>query len=135
MTDSHPEDILSWAQRIMVMKNGKIIQKGTPEKIYRQPVNEYVAGLFGTFNNVDLGKGVLATILHTNKKGKLLIRGEQFVLGPKRRNSIPGKVVQVRFYGSYYELELDCSGTILVVKTQISTFAEGDRVYVSMLKP
>lgn len=128
-----PEDILSWADKIMVMQNGRIIQKGTPEKIYRQPVNEYVAGLFGTFNKVDPRQKTLAKIVRAKKhKKELLIRGEQFVLGPKRRNSIPGRVTQVKFYGSYYELEINCSGTILMIKTQTSTCAEGDPVYVSM---
>lgn len=130
-----PEDILSWAHRVMVMKNGRIIQKGTPEKIYRQPVNEYVAGLFGTFNKVDPGQKALVNIVRAKKhKRELLIRGEQFVLGPKRKKSIQGRVIQIKFYGSYYELDINCSGTVLTIKTQTSTFTEGDPVYVSMLK-
>ncbi len=43
-------DSLSWAETIIVMKEGQIIQYGTPEQIYNQPVNEYCAGLFGEYN-------------------------------------------------------------------------------------
>ncbi|HPH47837.1 MAG TPA: ABC transporter ATP-binding protein, partial [Chryseolinea sp.] len=51
MLVSHdPADSLSWADEILVMKEGKVIQSGSPEEIYRNPINEYVAGLFGTYN-------------------------------------------------------------------------------------
>src|SRR5688572_11260170 len=45
-----PQDTLSWADEIMVISGGEIIQKATPEEIYQNPVNEYVAGLFGSYN-------------------------------------------------------------------------------------
>jgi iron(III) transport system ATP-binding protein len=50
LTSHDPHDTLSWADEIIVMKEGKIIQQGTPETIYQQPVNEYVAGMFGRYN-------------------------------------------------------------------------------------
>lgn len=129
-----PEDILSWAHKVMVMKSGRIIQKGPPEKIYWQPVNEYTAALFGTFTILESGQTAFAKILRAKKITKtLLVRGEQFVIGPKRRNSIRGKVVQVKFFGSYSELEVNCSGTIIVAKTLNRTHKEGAAVYVSIV--
>lgn len=47
-----PQDMLSWADRIMVMHNGRVLQQAAPEEIYLQPINNYVAGLFGPFNTV-----------------------------------------------------------------------------------
>ena len=39
-------DVLAWADEIMVLHWGRVVQQGSPETIYRQPVSEYVAGLF-----------------------------------------------------------------------------------------
>ncbi len=128
-----PEDILSWAHKIIVLKDGRIVQKGTPEKIYAQPHNEYTAGLLGTFTAIDPNVGPFSGIrsLKTTRK-KILLRGEQFKLGSRRKNAIQGKVIQVRFLGSYYEVEINCSGTIVIARTQTCAVAAGDSVYVSI---
>ena len=47
-------DILSWAETILVMKDGLVIQQDAPEQVYKQPVNEYCAGLFGDYNLISL---------------------------------------------------------------------------------
>jgi ABC-type sugar transport system ATPase subunit len=47
-----PQDMLSWADKIMVMQDGSVLQQASPEDIYLKPVNSYVAGLFGAFNTV-----------------------------------------------------------------------------------
>src|SRR5687767_587781 len=73
-------DILSWADRILVMKDGELIQEGTPEHIYQQPVNEYCAGLFGEYNLIHSNhSNIFAAIPAINLNGKqLLIRPEHF---------------------------------------------------------
>jgi ABC-type sugar transport system ATPase subunit len=53
MVSHDPLDTLSWADEIIVMKAGKLVQQGTPMQIYQQPVNEYIAGLFGKYNLLD----------------------------------------------------------------------------------
>ena len=54
LTSHDPQDILSWADEILVMQDGVIIQKGTGEQIYYHPINEYVAGLFGKYNLLNI---------------------------------------------------------------------------------
>lgn len=44
------EEIMPWIDQIIILKNGKIIQNGTPEYIYQNPENEYVARLFSEVN-------------------------------------------------------------------------------------
>jgi len=130
-----PEDILSWAHKVLVIKNGRIIQQGSPYKIYQEPANEYVAGLLGTFNVLDPELKTISKLLPTKKTKKtVLIRGEQFELGRKRKNSLGGKVLGIKFFGSYYEIEVDCSGTVLTAKTQRNTFVKGDTVYISKVQ-
>jgi ABC-type sulfate/molybdate transport systems ATPase subunit len=36
-----PADVLSWADEILVLQDGALIQQGTPEDVYKQPVSEY----------------------------------------------------------------------------------------------
>ena len=43
-------EALSMSDRIAVMDSGKIVQEGTPEEIYHQPVNEFVASFIGSTN-------------------------------------------------------------------------------------
>jgi ABC-type sulfate/molybdate transport systems ATPase subunit len=43
-------DALAWSDRIAVLRNGKIIQIGTPQEVYNQPVDSYVAELTGDIN-------------------------------------------------------------------------------------
>ena len=118
-----PEDILSWSHKILVLRGGRIIQQGTPEKVYGEPVDEYAAGLLGTFNILSSGQdGAWKKLLAGKTKRRQLIRGEQFELGPKRKNSIAGKVIDIKYFGSYYEVEVNCAGIILTAKTKHCRF-------------
>jgi len=45
-----PLDLMAWADEVLVLRDGGVEQQGPPERIYRQPINEYVAGLFGKYN-------------------------------------------------------------------------------------
>jgi ABC-type sulfate/molybdate transport systems ATPase subunit len=46
-------DILSFSDEVLVMKNGKIIEKGTPLEIYSNPKSRYIASLFGDVNEIE----------------------------------------------------------------------------------
>lgn len=48
----NPGEVLGWADRILVLRAGYCIQTGTPENIYNEPANEYVAQLLGAFNPI-----------------------------------------------------------------------------------
>ncbi len=50
MVTHDQEEALAMADRIIVMKNGRIQQTGTPEDIYRQPANSFVADFIGRTN-------------------------------------------------------------------------------------
>ncbi|MCM4154950.1 ABC transporter ATP-binding protein [Gramella sp. AN32] len=45
-------DMLSFADKTIVLKNAKIHAEGTPEKLYQNPPNKYVASLFGDVNHL-----------------------------------------------------------------------------------
>lgn len=127
-----PGDTLSWADKILVMKDGKVVQKGSPEKIYREPINEYVAGLFGRYNLLEIPE---ARFFYgkktTSRKKKLIVRPEDFKLVTKKIKSIRGKVLQVSFLGNCYELEVRClDGPTVIVQTDKSNIRPGSRVNI-----
>ncbi|HEX8279007.1 MAG TPA: ABC transporter ATP-binding protein [Segetibacter sp.] len=128
-----PLDTLSWADEILVMKDGEIIQKGTPRQVYSQPVNEYAAGLFGSYTLISpaLTASLTGDRLNVNEK-KILIRPEQFKISAAAVNALPGKVQGVRFFGGFCELDVELSNTTITVKTEEVNFFKGDGVYVTL---
>ena len=127
-------DTLSWANTILVMKDGQLVQQGTPEEIYKQPVNEYCAGLFGDYNLIGSNYGsFLSAIPGMVLNGKqLLISPEHFNIVEQGINTITGTVQKILFRGSYYTVEVLVGEQIVSVKTNCHQFASGDTVHLSL---
>ena len=89
------KDALAWSDRIAVLREGKIIQIGTPQEIYNQPIDGYVAELTGDINWLG----------DTSAGKKFYIRPEKI-----RRTKNPekskwqGKVEAIRFHGNHWEI-------------------------------
>ncbi|WP_217605400.1 ABC transporter ATP-binding protein [Chitinophaga sp. GbtcB8] len=134
MLISHdPQDILSWADEVMLMKDGVIIQRGAPQQVYYQPLNTYAAGLLGKYNLLESATAK-AWLAGPPPKGKLLfVRPEDLVLNTRNDDkTIKGKVDTVTFYGGYYELEVALPKDNITLKTMHSTAKSGDTVYISL---
>ncbi len=130
MVSHDPADTLSWADEIMVLKEGNLIQHGTPKQIYHEPVNDYVAGLFGDYTVLTPGQlKLLGVKLPT---GNRLVRPEEFRLR-KSKNTNRFKIEEVRFCGYLYELKLTYRQMILWVATTSHHFQPGDRVEISLI--
>ena len=131
-----PLDSLSWADTILVMKDGAIVQHATPEEIYKQPINEYVAGLFGKYNLLpsSISKALLGARDKTKGREGLFIRPENFVITKSQKDlSAKGIVQKVSFFGSYYEIEIKVEGVVITVQTQSQLYLlKGEGVFVSL---
>jgi ABC-type sugar transport system ATPase subunit len=44
-----PYDTLTWADELIVLKEGRILQQGRPREVYDHPLDEHVAGLLGDY--------------------------------------------------------------------------------------
>jgi ABC-type glutathione transport system ATPase component len=133
MLVSHePADTLPWADKIIVLKDGQLVQAGTPEKIYGQPVNAYVAGLFGRYTSLTAGtfNALFPAAAIKTKRKHILIRPEQLMLTGKSKKALKGKITAVHFFGGYHELEVFTSGIHLAVRTTASPPVIGAEVYV-----
>ncbi|MEX2232172.1 MAG: ABC transporter ATP-binding protein [Cyclobacteriaceae bacterium] len=134
-----PQDTLSWADKILVMKDGQIIQKGKPEKIYKRPVNEYTGGLFGNYNIIHPEsfkafsqlKAMKEFIADAGKKS-IFLRPEHFKLVKKSKRAIRGTVESVEFVGSYCEMDILISKTRIRVRSEKHNIKNGAAVYISV---
>jgi ABC-type sugar transport system ATPase subunit len=123
-----PSDTLSWADKILVMKEGEIVQEGTPQKIYRQPVSEYVAGLFGKYTLMT--PELVKVFLPGAKIKRAFLRPEDFSMTKKGEKTTKGKVKRVNFLGGYCEVDVSLLETIITVRTGQKNIKAGDKVYI-----
>jgi ABC-type sugar transport system ATPase subunit len=130
LTSHDPTDTLSWADEIIVMRNGQIVQQAAPHTIYHQPINEYVAGLFGDFDLLEPGIAMLFNHEITDNK-RLFIRPEQLVIS-KKAQGVPARLDQLIFRGVYQVAKLDINGRQLNAITLLDGLNTGEMVYVSM---
>ena len=139
------EEALAISDRIAVMKDGNIMQIGTPNEIYAKPQNPFVAGFIGVSNFLDCdvegGKvtiaGELTIDIPVKKeykgKGKLSARPEQLFFS---ETGMPGKILFSTFLGDFieYEVELDNGQSLIVneyTKDTASVHEDGKKVFLS----
>ncbi|HEV2352998.1 MAG TPA: ABC transporter ATP-binding protein, partial [Puia sp.] len=128
-----PSDILPWADQILVLREGELIQMATPERIYRQPADEYVAGLFGKYNRIHSSLAARLGRLPGSGEGRdLLVRPEKLTLSAVGRTAAQGIVARIDFMGGYYEVEVDLAGCRLLVRVDTNAYQEGQVVFVGM---
>lgn len=113
------EEALTMSDTIVVMNQGYIQQMGTPEQIYNEPENAFVADFIGESNIVN------GTMLHdelveifgakfacvdkgfgVNKPVDVVIRPEDIDLVKPEEGSLTGVVTHLIFKGVHYEMEV-----------------------------
>jgi ABC-type glutathione transport system ATPase component len=128
-----PEDTLSWADRILVLRDGELIQQGTPVKIYNQPVNEYVAGLFGRYNvMVDVLRPWQNALPVKPRNKNIFLRPEHLALTKRKADSVKGVIERVIFMGSHFEVEVKVADQLMIIRSDDNSLRKGDSVYVGI---
>lgn len=92
-------DVLSFADEVLVLQKGTIIEQGTPKFIYNNPKNNYVASLFGDVNEILIDGKVHFVYPH------------QFKVVAK--SSLKVEILNSYFRGSYYLIEAKYNDTVL----------------------
>ena len=117
------EEALTMSDRVVVMKDGEIQQIGTPQDIYNEPKNAFVADFIGESNIID---GVMYEDFEVefagqafkcvdkgfaeNERVDVVIRPEDIIVGDYETSPISGEVESVIFKGVHYEITVDAHG-------------------------
>jgi len=110
-------DVLAFADEVVIIKDGKIIESGIPKFIYENPRNKYVASLFGDVNEIEIGRKIQFVYPH---QLKVCISSDFKV-----------EVVNSYFRGSHYLIEAKFGNQILFFEN--STEIEiGKDVYLEL---
>lgn len=115
---------------VVVMADGKIQQIGTPEDIYNEPVNAFVADFIGESNIVDgvmLEDYVVSFAGQTfrcedagfgkNEPVDVVVRPEDIDIVPVEDCMLTGIVSSVTFKGDYYEIIVDIDNFKWLIET------------------
>ena len=127
------EEALTMSDKIVVMKGGEIQQVGSPEEIYNEPANKFVANFIGesniisgtmledykvrfddiTFDCVDFG-------FKPNEKVDVVIRPEDIDIVDVKDGKMTGEVLSVLFKGVHYEIIVETvPGTSVTVNMNV----------------
>ena len=117
------EEALTMSDVVVVMNNGTIQQIGTPQDIYNEPINAFVADFIGESNIVDgiMRKDFLVEFagkefecvdngFERNQLVDVVIRPEDIKIVPSLQGDITGVVENVIFKGVHYEMSVDALG-------------------------
>ncbi len=117
------EEALSMSDTVVVMDKGKIQQIGSPQDIYNEPKNAFVADFIGESNIIDgvmledklvkfAGKRFkcLDSGFAKNEPVDVVIRPEDIKVTSPEKGDISGKVTSVTFIGVHYEIIVDIDG-------------------------
>ena len=99
-------DVLSWASRVIVMRDGRIVQEGDPGFVYYQPVDEYVAGLLGSYSMLDAEKLAGSIGWSATGSGIVLVRPGSVAIVDAGRGDADGRVTEIRFLGSHHRVSV-----------------------------
>jgi spermidine/putrescine transport system ATP-binding protein len=127
------EEALTMSDTIVVMNNGEIQQIGTPEDIYNEPSNAFVAKFIGESNIAD---GIMHEDYRVEFGGKcfrcidkgfqamervdVVIRPEDIIIETPSDKNITGTVETVTFKGVHYEMVIDSSGVKWIVHSTVA---------------
>ncbi len=145
------EEALSMSDTVVVMADGQIQQIGTPEDIYNEPTNAFVADFIGESNILDgvmledfkvkFSNHVFTCVdkgFDTGEKVDIVVRPEDVDVVAIDKGMITGVVTSVTFKGDYYEIIVDVGGFKWMLETSdhvapgttIGLFIEPEAIHV-----
>ena len=131
------------ADQLVVMKNGKIQQKGTPTEIYQNPISPYVSDFFGAsviLNGIQNEYGVITSFgqlnLSTNRNGtfKLFTRSENIHISNQKESNLRGRVLKKEFKGPHDVLKIasDNTNDFFTLETERCNIEVGKTIYLKV---
>ena len=127
------EEALTMSDKIVVMKNGEIQQVGTPQDIYNEPANRYVANFIGESNIIpgvmledykvkfdDIVFDCVDFGFRENEPVDVVLRPEDIDIVDVKDGKLTGEVLSVLFKGVHYEIMVETvPGTSVTVNMRV----------------
>ena len=127
------EEALTMSDKIVVMKDGEIQQAGTPQEIYNEPINRYVANFIGESNIIpgvmledykvkfdDIVFDCVDRDFKPNEAVDVVIRPEDIDIVEVDQGKLSGEVLSVLFKGVHYEVIVETlPGTSVTVNMHV----------------
>ena len=121
------DDGLAIADRILIMNKGRAEQVSTPQAVYREPDNLFVASFIGGGNVLEgecIAGGRARTVLgdlecrdgHPGREVFVLVRPEQ--IKTASGNGVKGKVREGIYKGNFWLWKIEVEGKVLTVQTE-----------------
>ena len=139
------EEALTMSDKIVVMNQGYIQQMGTPEDIYNEPENAFVADFIGDSNMIDgimiedhvveiLGKKFQCVDegFGNNVPVDVVIRPEDVIIREEGKGMIDGVVTSLLFRGVHYEMDVMAGGYEWLIHSTVGV-PEGTKVSLSVI--
>ena len=109
------EDVLGFADKMIVLNNNKIAENDTPENLYKTPKTPLVASFFGEFNTIN----------------DTIIYAHQLKVVPKSELKVTVK--QSYFKGSFYLIESELNGEKVFFEHD-KALNPSEAIYLSVIK-
>jgi len=103
------EEAMAIADNIVLLNNGRVIQVGTPNEIYRKPKNMF------TFNFIGLSNIVPAHIFGIQDADYVGFRPEDVIIKKDNNEGIKAKVKRIQYLGAYKLIELMLNNEIKII--------------------
>lgn len=132
-----PEEAMAFADELILMAEGRILQNGTPESCYRQPVSEAAARLLGEVlmvpaivrgGNADTALGRIPAPNHSDGPARFAVRPEDMRIADA---GAPASVSHVRFGGSTYLADIVLDGASLAIPVKDAALQPGATVRIA----
>ena len=118
-------DALSFADEILVIRDGELIVKNTPEKLYNNPKSAYEASFFNEINEIPLHK---IDPKNTSKETILVYPNQLKIV---KNSTIKVTVISSYFKGSYYLIEAELNEKIIYFEHEIK-LNKGEEVAIDI---
>ncbi|MBR2322734.1 MAG: ABC transporter ATP-binding protein [Clostridia bacterium] len=137
------EEALTMSDTVVVMKDGKIQQIGTPQDIYNEPINSFVADFIGEsniFSGTMVGEKKVRFInkvfdcvddFEKNEKVDVVVRPEDVKIVKEEKGMVGGVISSCIFKGVHYQMTMMVGRSEVVIQST-KGYDVGEKVFIQI---
>ncbi len=142
------EEALVSSDRVILMRDGKVAQNGTPEQVYESPISAEIAASTGDVLILPAQRSNSGTTFYPlsreskpnieGESGYIVIRPEEIRVSLQADSGIEGSLIHIDYYGHDAMLTVNLTHSGVPIKARVagpSNFSIGQKVYLEHLGP